>query len=318
MPSAFPTSLRSPFRRPAGPGAASHRTTSSTNTDIALRHRHHEPFISVSRPTGALARIASPRAAIPARHLGTSPPPPTVHPRSSCARRQSAMLAPHRLPHALFRFLHTTTFFVTNRKASAGHRATLPQIRSPPLRPLFCFRLGRLERLPSPAIGGLNTTPPPPPAACYLCLLVPHISWLIFFFKRKVSAPQYRPPIGCRRSLTPLKSRIFAAHAVAPALSSHTRCALLRPSSFKSSFSFCKIKRHRCRKRTPQHTTNKCKAQNKELDKARAKLRERLKRDIYICTANSLPQCPAPAQQASAAPCGETLKLFCKVSLYYP
>ena len=64
-------------------------------------------FLSVSRPTGALARIASPRAAIPARHLGTSPPPPTVHPRSSCARRQSAMLAPHRLPHALFRFLHT-------------------------------------------------------------------------------------------------------------------------------------------------------------------------------------------------------------------
>ena len=71
----------------------------------------------------------------------------------------------------------------------------------------------------------------------------PHCA--LSFTKEKFQHPKTvrkKPPIGCRRSRTPLKSRIFAAHAVATALSLHTRCALLRPSSFKSSFSFCKIK----------------------------------------------------------------------------
>ena len=36
---------------------------------------------------------------------------------------------------------------------------------------------------------------------------------------------------------------------------SHTRYALLRPPSYNCSFSFCKIKPHSCRQRSPQHIT---------------------------------------------------------------
>lgn len=220
-----------------------------SNTNIASRHRYCEP-VSSCLSIGLWAR---------SHHRNSSPPPghfaasddfaPTQAIRNACTGPAVPCALQVTAYYRAFCYQHSS---LGRPSCDSSHMC------SPPLRPLFIFRLDRLQRLLSPAIGARHLghigTPPPPPLLTPFAYWCPAPHYAFSFSKEKFQYPKTvknKPPIVCRRSRTQLKSCIFAARAV-----TCTRCALLRPSSSNCSFSFCKKKRHSCRKHTLQHTTN--------------------------------------------------------------